>query len=554
MTVTLPAKPAHTRREKLQIVLVALISGLAVSALVVFFAARLTAPGDGTQVIFPQSGFVPEGLPVKPFVPTPNGLQANDVVIVIEKYTVNELLRDAFTGKWDKAALLEKPTLEYSALRDGRPLSIQVESATFPIVPALQDGWSSYLTYLSVAVIGLFVFLRRPYLLSAQLVFVAATSISAAVVMYVMQHQASDLLRGWVFPFEVAAHILFYFLAISALLHFALVFPRRHPLVTRHPRLILWNYLGLWILFAAAFLVGLPAATTPAALLQLRLQSNNVSLLYSLLVILALFTNARQLKDETERRQLRWIAWGISVGLSVGAIATLLPIALSLPLNSFNLLAGLFTLLIPISFAIAIVRENLFDIDLIINRTLIYAPLTALLAILFALTNSLLNFLLSGIAGGNSQISLVVNTAVVVIAFNPLKDKLQEIVDKRFKAKPNPAKQLEAFSAQLRAEMTPLDVPRVTRSFLRTIVEGYDADGAQLDLNYHDLHLTNSFGKNGDAPNQQIPLLIQKEQVGQVNLGARRKERAWEAKDIKAISDAANVLAEEILASTTALK
>lgn len=554
MTTNLPTKPTHTRREKLRLVLVALIGGIALSVVVIFFAARLASPGDGTQVIFPQSGFVPEGLPVKPFVPTPNGLEENDVVIVIENYTVNDLLRDAFTGKWDKATLLEKPTLEYVVLREGRPLSIQVEAATFPIVPALQDGWSNYLTFLSLVLIGLFVFLRRPYLLSAQLLFISGNSFCAAVVLYLMQHQTSDLLRGWVFPFEVAAHILFFFLGISALLHFALVFPRRHPLLTRHPRLILWNYLGVWILVAVAFVVGLPAATTPSALLQLRLQSNNVSLLYSLLIILALFTNARRLKDETERRQLRWIAWGISVGLGAGVISILLPIALSLPLNSFSFLGGLFLLVIPISFAIAILRENLFDIDLIINRTLIYAPLTALLAIIFALTNSLLNFLLSDMAGGNSQISLVINTAVVVIAFNPLKDKLQEIVDKRFKAQPHPTKQLEAFSAQLRSQMTPLDVPRVTRSFLRTIVEGYDADGAQFDLNYHDVHLTNSFGENGVTPKQQIPLLFQKEQVGHLNLGARKRARVWEDKDVKVISEAANILVEEILASTTTLK
>lgn len=543
----------HSRREQVQVVLIALLGGMALSVLVVFFAMRLAAPGDGTQVIFPQSGFVPEGLPVNPFVLVPNGLQENDVVTVIEGHTVNDLIRDAFTGRWDKGALLKSPTLDYVVLRDGRPVSVQVNLAPFPLVPALQGGWSTYLALVGMAAIGLYVFVRRPYLESAQLLFVASTSLSAAAVMYGMQQQPSDLLRGGVVPFEVGAHILFYFLSLTTFLHFALVFPRRHPFVNRHPRLIIWNYCGLWILFAAAFFVQLPSATSPSALLQLRLQSNNVTVLYGLLIGLSAVTNARTLKNETEQRQIRWIVWGTGVAVGSSVISSLLPVLLSLPIQSFLVLGGLFLLVLPISFAIAILRENLFDIDLIVNRTLIYGPLTALLAVLFALTNSLLDFLLSDIAGGKSQISLVVNTVVVVLAFNPLKDKLQEIVDKRFKAKPHPAKQLAAFSAQVRAQMAPLDVPRVTRSFLRTIVEGYDADGAQLELNHQDLHLTNSFGENGNVPRQQIPLMIQKEQVGQLNLGARRHEREWEAKDIKVISDAANILVEEILAFTTTL-
>jgi hypothetical protein len=313
-------------------------------------------------------------------------------------------------------------------------------------------------------------------------------------------------------------------------------------------------YLLIWVLFAGAFIVRLPAAETPAALLQLRLQSNNISILYYVFIVVAVFSNARQLTDESQRRQVRWVAFGVLLALVGGSIAILLPIALNLPLQTFLGISGLFSLVLPIAFAIAIVRENLFDIDLVINRTLIYGPLTALLAVLFALTNSAMNFLLSGLAGEKSQITLVINTLVVILAFNPLKDKLQEIVDRRFKAKPNPAKQLETFAALVRAQMTPLDVPRVSRSFLRTIVEGYGASHARLNLNYGDVRRTVSFGINGGAASKQIPLLVGDVEVGTLDLGARRNKREWTAQDSKAISDAGNILAEEILASADTLK
>jgi hypothetical protein len=534
-------------KNKLQVILAALVGAISALTLLVFFGARLAAPGDGTQVIFPPSGLVTEGVPVKPFVPATDGLQTNDLVTAIDGHTANALIRDAFTGQWDNSALLQKPTLDYTVLRDGRPLSVQVRPGPFPLARALEESWSIYLAMLLICLVAFFVFVRRPHLHAAQLFFVSCALGAASTMVWTMQHQASDLLRGWVFPFEMAANTPLYFLGLSAVLHFLLVFPRRHPLIIRYPRLVLWNYLGIWLIAIASVLLRLPAAPTPVALLQLEMESENLTLLYFLFIVLAIFSNLRRPADETERRQMRWIAWGMLVGLSAMGILVTLAIALDLPIQYFLAVAGLFLFAIPLSMAIAILRENLFDINLILNRTLVYIPLTAILAGLFAASITLSQRLFFSLTGQQSDAATVLTTLVVVAAFDPIKTALQKLVDRRFKEAPDPLKRLNGFGNQLQSVLLVFDAEQTARRFLDEAVAAFGAESGALHLKKNgDAELLYCKGEWKGTPSLSAPLQNNGSDFGRIELGARRIGSPYTEQDRTAFQNNANVVARAL--------
>jgi hypothetical protein len=164
-----------------------------------------------------------------------------------------------------------------------------------------------------------------------------------------------------------------------------------------------------------------------------------------------------------ERQQLKWIAFAAAfVGLSY-MIAMVLSFIfpkswfapgspLWLDLVAYEALLSFVA--IPIAVGFAILKYHLYDIDLLINRTLVYGSLTATLALMYFGGVVGLQYVLRTLTGQGSTLAVVASTLAIAALFSPLRRRVQAVVDRRFyRRKYDAAKTLDAFSARLRKEM-----------------------------------------------------------------------------------------------------
>ena len=153
--------------------------------------------------------------------------------------------------------------------------------------------------------------------------------------------------------------------------------------------------------------------------------------------------------------------FGRAGGDSIRAIHPRSPLSQFGPLLALGFEAGLFgsLLLIPLSIGVAIVYDRLWDIDIVIHRTLVYGILTASLALVYFGSVAMAQAVLHALTDQSEQPQLVVVVSTLVIAalFNPLRGRIKSFIDRRFyRSKYDARKTLEAFSATLNQE-TDLD-------------------------------------------------------------------------------------------------
>ena len=288
---------------------------------------------------------------------------------------------------------------------------------------------------------------------------------SAEYAIYALLVQPATLVGG-----QAAAWILSWawVLAVGLIVFLALLFPDGH-LPSRRWRWFAW--LSLLLIFTGA----LWGAFTPGLILSLGRINNplgveglpNVWKLTQTLTLTLIFLSAVSLFMRLRRargvegQQIKWFTYSGVVASS----AALLTYTISEAMGALWLKwvgyvvmqVGLIGM--PISMGIAILRYRLYNIDILINRTLVYGSLTALLAAVYFGGVTATQAIFRALTGQEQQpqLAIVVSTLVIAALFNPLRRRIQAFIDRRFYRKKYDArKTLEAFSNKLREE-TDLD-------------------------------------------------------------------------------------------------
>jgi hypothetical protein len=183
--------------------------------------------------------------------------------------------------------------------------------------------------------------------------------------------------------------------------------------------------------------------------------------LLTLAAALAVFIRLRRAIG-VERQQIKWFAYAAVATVSAGILAYLIPRVIDTPLWFERVGFALniaFIPAIPIAIGIAILRYRLYDIDILINRTLVYGSLTLMLALVYFGGVTSTQIVFTALSGQEQlpQLAIVVSTLVIAALFTPLRRRIQSFIDRRFyRRKYDARKTLEAFGSRLRDE-TDLD-------------------------------------------------------------------------------------------------
>jgi hypothetical protein len=168
----------------------------------------------------------------------------------------------------------------------------------------------------------------------------------------------------------------------------------------------------------------------------------------------------RWVSTSVQRQQTKWVVCGIATALT-GYLGVILALSFVAPTSTSagalaTLMVGfalmeLAMLLIPLSIGIAVLRYRLFDVDVLINRTLVYGALTGTLALAYITCVVLLPVVMRPLTGSEpSQLMTVASTLAIAASFSPLRRRIQAAIDQRFyRRKYDAARTLAAFNAKM---------------------------------------------------------------------------------------------------------
>ena len=270
-------------------------------------------------------------------------------------------------------------------------------------------------------------------------------------------------------------------LLIFPFFHIPMLFPTGKPLSTR------WRWVSIiTIIWASIFVLGATFSMNlgeisgnsfpnPFGLISIEVFESWLRFWFpGLLVITVLSVTALILRyrrsSKLERMQINWLLFSCMLFTMVYLLIGVLDLGDSQTFAGYltGVLFGLTLMLVPISIAIAILRYHLWDIDVIIRRTLVYSILTVLLALVYFGGVTLLQGLFSRFTGEQSSAAIVLSTLSIAALFNPLHTRIRSFIDRRFyRSRYDSEKTLASFSAHLREEVNLDDL----RTHITSVVE-----------------------------------------------------------------------------------
>lgn len=320
--------------------------------------------------------------------------------------------------------------------------------------------------------IGWYTFLRRPAVPSARALLMISTAFGAAYISGLLPDGLSVQFDQLAFVATgFFSYVIFGTLLAPSLLTFSLLFPHPKQVIQRNPWLAFLPYaIGLILLI---FLVTGGSGVVGWITAMIMLVASLASLVHAGLTQ----------RDAVSRAQLRWAISGFVLG--VGLFMLNYPVAFGwvndlILINLLSSIASMGIAVIGIGFSVAVLRYRLFDIDVIIRRTLVYTTLTAMLALVYFGSVVLLQTLFEGLTGQESPIAIVISTLGIAALFTPLRRRVQDIIDRRFyRGRYNAEQVLAQFASAARDEV---DIDQLTHTLLSIVEETVQPKGLGLWL------------------------------------------------------------------------
>jgi signal transduction histidine kinase len=273
----------------------------------------------------------------------------------------------------------------------------------------------------------------------------------------------------------------------------------------------------------------------------------------------ALYTQAyryRRVSSATQRQQIKWVVFGIASALSVFiclnlALSVFAPAPTSPSTLATLLIAYLFVyatlLLIPLSISIAMLRHHLFDVDLVINRTLVYSALTTSVVVLYVLVVGGLGAALQ--VQGSLIVSLIA-TGLAAVMFQPLRERLQRAVNRlMYGERDDPYAVLSRLGSRLESTLAP---HAVLPAVVVTVKEALRLPHVAVEVAKNGTFETAASAGEPLGEYLRLPLLYGGERVGQLVLGMRPGEEDFSPADRRLLDDLARQIGAAVHAARLA--
>jgi hypothetical protein len=465
------SRARFNRGAWLMLLFAAVLLALSIAQLVY----RYTLPTDGWEVytedVEPASWMYDGNL-----VGVASGLQSNDELLAVDGHSVSGTASLAYVAppaNWQVGK-----TVTYHVQRNGETLDVLV-----PVVHWTPAGLFTFnlgtlnqlLTNLGAMLflfLGWFTFWKRPEIPSARAFLVLSTAVGATFISNFLPDGVSVQFNPLAFSLTAFfSYAIFGILLAPSLLAFSLLFPQPKQAIQRHPLFMVIPALFGLAVMIALFITDIPTLGWLGTLAMFI--ASLVSLVHAGLTQ----------RDAVSRAQMRWVIGGFVLGLGL--------FMLNFPL-SFNLISdpllgniamaasSLGFVIIGVCLSIAVLRYRLFDIDVIIRKTLQYTVLTGLLALVYFGSVVLLQSLFESLTGQGSPIVIVISTLAIAALFNPLRQWVQRFIDRRFFRRKYDSEQILAnFSKLTRDEV---DMQVLTVAMLNVVEETIQPEKVSLWL------------------------------------------------------------------------
>ena len=511
-----------------------LLLGAAVGGAIAYTVLRGSLPSDGARIAFYGGGWSDAGIRIEPIDAPAAGLRAGDVVVAVAGLPMETWLRDVATSAIPDPEAAGP--IDYALERDGVALGTPVSWTPPAIWATVLAGWSVVLFSVATAAVAAYVFARRPEVPAATALMLCACGAAGSSLPWFLGTTVSDVVQGPPFMLHALLTGPLYMLLWPAGLHLALVFPSPSSAVLRHRLLIP----AVYAVPLAAYVAGtaLAAAASSSALDWVgrwpTVQLAVVAPTLLLTVVLVVVRYART-TEPAARARVRLVTVSLVASAVVGLLLFQGPELIFgrsvLPAEA----VGLVALPLPLGFAAAILRDRLFDLDVAINRSLVYGGMTVGVLAAYAVAVSALTVLAGqepGFAG-----SLLATGAAALVAL-PLRDVLQRGVNRAmYGSRDEPWRAMRVLGARLEWAVDP---ERAFPAITESVAEA-------LRLPYVGLEVVDEGGRSamvaehGTAPAalEAMPLTHGAEPVGRLLLGVRAGERGFRPTELALLTDLA---------------
>lgn len=505
-----------------------ILIGLSLLGSLGFLLGRVVDPSDGATIPFYADAWKSNGVLITGSAGPGDGLASGDVVVAVAGQPLTAWLDGVMDPSLDRPGTAPGAEIQYQVRRGAATLDVPVRLLPTDMRQTLNENWSVLLFTIVLQIIAAYVLWRRPDASGATALAVASVGVTGSTLPWLLGLDVIDIVRGSPFLLYVlTAGGLYMLLWPAGALHLPLAManPERGP-----SRRVLAVSYGAPL---GGYVIGLLAAriASPSSVAWVGTWAAVQGLVIIPTMLVGIFVTIRSFRASAPavREQIRWAALGGGLATVSSLVLLLVPQLLTgrpiIPWSAVGLLA----LPLPLGIAAGILRYRLFDIDVVVNRTLVYGGATVAIGAIYAVSVAIAGTFLR-FEGG--FVASLLATGMAAIVALPIRDALQRTVNRvMYGDRDDPYRALSRLGRRLEQTLDPFEAPSV---IVRTVAESLHLPWVGLRIGPAG-ETGRTIAHGGEPPGlvTSVPLTYGAEVVGDLMVSGRTATDPLSAADWK---------------------